>query len=99
MKKVATAEVHYIVADVGVCFRGSLGFISHCQQSKAGCQALITEFKKRENKLHVLVNNSGTSWGAPFLDFPEEKGWDNVFNVNVKSIFYSKNRRHVGVEP
>ncbi|KAJ7290170.1 hypothetical protein C8J57DRAFT_1492904 [Mycena rebaudengoi] len=73
LKKVATAEVHYIVADVG---------------SKAGCQALITEFKKRENKLHVLVNNSGTSWGAPFLDFPEEKGWDNVFNVNVKSIFY-----------
>ncbi|KAJ7290167.1 hypothetical protein C8J57DRAFT_337488 [Mycena rebaudengoi] len=73
MKKVAKAEVHYIVANVG---------------SKAGCQALIAEFKKRENKLHVLVNNSGITWGGPFLDFPEDKGWDNVFNVNVKSIFY-----------
>ncbi|KAJ7450899.1 hypothetical protein FB451DRAFT_1410212 [Mycena latifolia] len=73
MKKVATAEVHYIVANVG---------------SKAGCDALIAEFKKRESKLHVLVNNSGITWGGPFLDFPEEKGWDNVFNVNVKSIFY-----------
>ena len=36
------------------------------------------------------MNNSGITWGGPFLDFPEEKGWDNVFNVNVKSIFYSK---------
>ena len=65
--------------------------ISNCLslvKSKAGCDALIAEFRKRENKLHVLINNSGISWGAPFKDFPEERGWDNVFNVNVKSIFY-----------
>ncbi|KAJ7041975.1 hypothetical protein C8F04DRAFT_112718 [Mycena alexandri] len=73
IKKVATASVHYIVANVS---------------SKAGCDALIAEFKKRENNLHVLVNNSGITWGGPFNDFPEEKGWDNIFNVNVKSIFY-----------
>ncbi|KAJ7700761.1 hypothetical protein B0H17DRAFT_1046509 [Mycena rosella] len=66
-------KAHYLVANVG---------------SKAGCDALIAEFKKRESKLHVLVNNSGISWGAPFHDVPEEKGWDNVFAVNVKSIFY-----------
>ncbi|KAF9557761.1 NAD(P)-binding protein [Agrocybe pediades] len=74
INKVATGpKADYIVANVG---------------SKAGCNALIAEFRKRENKLHVLVNNSGITWGGPFLDFPEEKGWDNVFNVNVKSIFY-----------
>ncbi|KAK7438466.1 hypothetical protein VKT23_018080 [Stygiomarasmius scandens] len=73
IRQKATAPVDYIVANVG---------------SKAGCDALIAEFKKRENKLHILVNNSGISWGGPFDDFPEEKGWDNVFNVNVKSIFY-----------
>ncbi|KAJ6606101.1 hypothetical protein DFH09DRAFT_1269181 [Mycena vulgaris] len=73
IKKVATSGVHYIVANVA---------------SKAGCEALISEFKKRETKLHVLVNNSGITWGGPFLDYPEEKGWDNVFNVNVKSVFY-----------
>ncbi|KAF8237090.1 NAD(P)-binding protein [Tricholoma matsutake] len=74
LNKSAIQKVQYIVANVG---------------SKAGCDALITEFKKRENKLHVLVNNSGITWGGPFIDFPEEKGWDNVFDVNVKSIFYS----------
>ncbi|KAJ7491006.1 hypothetical protein FB451DRAFT_1514315 [Mycena latifolia] len=73
MNKVATAGVHYIVANVG---------------SKAGCDALIAEFKRRETKLHVLVNNSGITWGGPFNDYPEEKGWDNVFHVNVKSVFY-----------
>ncbi|KAF8638880.1 hypothetical protein AX17_001934 [Amanita inopinata Kibby_2008] len=69
----ATIPVNYIVANIS---------------SKAGCDALVNEFKKREDKLHVLVNNSGITWGGQFEDFPEEKGWDNVFNVNVKSIFY-----------
>ncbi|KAH8824432.1 hypothetical protein DL96DRAFT_208182 [Flagelloscypha sp. PMI_526] len=73
INKNAAIKAQYIVANVG---------------SKAGCDALCNEFKKRETKLHILVNNSGITWGAPYDDFPEEKGWDNVFNVNVKSIFY-----------
>ncbi|KIK51398.1 hypothetical protein GYMLUDRAFT_50554 [Collybiopsis luxurians FD-317 M1] len=67
---------------------GSVSYIVGNVGSKAGCDALIAEFKKRESKLHVLVNNSGITWGGPYEDFPEEKGWDNIFNVNVKSIFY-----------
>ncbi|KAF9265913.1 NAD(P)-binding protein [Marasmius fiardii PR-910] len=73
ISKDATGSVHYIVGNVS---------------SKAGCDDIVNQFKKRESKLHVLVNNSGISWGGPYDDFPEEKGWDNVFNVNVKSIFY-----------
>jgi len=72
LNRSATIPVQCIVADIS---------------SKAGCDALIHEFKTRENKLHVLVNNSGITWGGPYDNFPE-KGWDNVFNVNVKSIFY-----------
>ena len=37
--------------------------------------------------LHVLVNNSGASWGEP-LDKFSEKGWDRVFDLNVKSLFF-----------
>lgn len=77
------------VADINKVASGpKADFIAANVGSRAGCEALIAEFRKRENKLHVLVNNSGITWGGPFLDFPEEKGWDNVFNVNVKSIFY-----------
>ena len=36
----------------------------------------------------MLVNNSGLTWGGPLTDFPEEKGWDRVFDLNVKSQFY-----------
>lgn len=30
------------------------------------CKRMVEELKKRESKLHVLVNNSGSNWGAPF---------------------------------
>jgi len=56
--------------------------------TKAGCDALCAEIKKRESKLHILVNNSGVSWGAPWGDFPERGGWDRVMALNVKSLFY-----------
>lgn len=37
-------------------------------------------------QIHILINNSGTSWGADVLEMPEEK-WDLVFDVNVKGTF------------
>lgn len=56
--------------------------------SKAGCDALAAEIAKRESRLDILVNNSGLTWGGPRDNFPEEKGWDKVFHLNVKSQFY-----------
>jgi NAD(P)-dependent dehydrogenase (short-subunit alcohol dehydrogenase family) len=58
-------------------------------QSKAGCDHLVNEIKKRESKIHILVNNSGATWGAPWNNFPES-GWDKVLALNVKSLFYSE---------
>ncbi|KAL1727737.1 hypothetical protein EV714DRAFT_275303 [Schizophyllum commune] len=81
-------QLQEAVKDLKATAKGSVDYIVANVSSKSGCDALIAEFKKREKKLHVLVNNSGVTWGAPFDDFPEEKGWDNIFNVNVKSIFY-----------
>ncbi|KAJ9480284.1 Short chain dehydrogenase/reductase [Pseudozyma hubeiensis] len=56
--------------------------------SKAGCDALADQVKKAESRLDILVNNSGLTWGAPMVDFPEDKGWNKVFDLNVKSQFY-----------
>src|SRR5215467_11651413 len=44
----------------------------------AGCKGLAEAIAKREKKLDILVNNSGTPWSAPFASFPES-GWDKVF--------------------
>ena len=44
-------------------------------KDKKGCDALIAEVKKRTDRLTVLLNNSGITWGAPYDDFPES-GWE-----------------------
>ena len=56
--------------------------------TKAGCDALAAQIKERESSLDILVNNAGITWGAPLDDFPEAKGWDKTFALNVKSQFY-----------
>lgn len=38
-------------------------------------------------ELDVLINNAGATWGAPIDEFPES-GWDKVFDLNVKSVFF-----------
>ncbi len=37
--------------------------------------------------LDVLVNNAGATWGAELDEFPEA-GWDKVFDLNVKALFF-----------
>jgi NAD(P)-dependent dehydrogenase (short-subunit alcohol dehydrogenase family) len=51
------------------------------------CRRLIDELGERFDKLDVLVNNAGASWGAAFSEFPES-GWDRVMDTNVKGPFF-----------
>src|SRR5262249_13213325 len=52
-----------------------------------GRAQLVDEIKKREPKLHILVNNAGAAWGSPIADFPEA-GFDKVMDTNVKAVFF-----------
>ena len=47
-------------------------------------------------RLDVLVNNAGVIWGAPTLEYPM-KGWDRVFDVNVRGLWQLSQRvaRHM----
>jgi NAD(P)-dependent dehydrogenase (short-subunit alcohol dehydrogenase family) len=72
-------KCEYIVADL---------------KDKAGCDGLVNELKRRTDRLTVLVNNTGATWGASYYDFPEA-GWDKLMALNVKSVFYMT----VGLEP
>jgi NAD(P)-dependent dehydrogenase (short-subunit alcohol dehydrogenase family) len=53
----------------------------------AGVEGLAAALAARVDKLDVLVNNAGASWGAPIDEFPES-GWDKVMDLNVKSVFF-----------
>jgi NAD(P)-dependent dehydrogenase (short-subunit alcohol dehydrogenase family) len=52
-----------------------------------GRQKLVSELQDREEKLDVLINNAGAIWAAPLAEYPES-GWDKVFNLNVKGLFF-----------
>lgn len=55
--------------------------------SVEGCQALAAELKDREDRLNVLVNNAGNIWVERLEKYPEF-GWDKVYDLNVKGVFY-----------
>ena len=48
--------------------------------------ALAHQIKRSEQRLDVLVNNAGRTWGAPLESFPD-KAWAGVMAVNVQSPF------------
>ncbi|KAL9088022.1 MAG: hypothetical protein Q9165_006363 [Trypethelium subeluteriae] len=53
---------------------------------EADVKKLAEEFGKRESKLHVLVNNSGSNWGAPYDEYPES-AWTRVLTLNLQRVF------------
>lgn len=55
--------------------------------SEAGCRYLADEITKREEKLHILVNNAGANWNVP-LDQWTDEAWDKVMDLNLKAIFH-----------
>ncbi len=59
---------------------------------------LVDRVLEHTERIDILVNNSGMVWAAPTLEYPRE-GWDRVFNVNVRALFFLSQRvaRHMTV--
>lgn len=55
--------------------------------TEVGCTELAGDIAEREQKLDILVNNSGASWVAPLDAYPEA-AWDKVFQLNLKAPFF-----------
>lgn len=79
------------------CISSQLTFIPHKGPGTAhaipadfyklsDCEALANELKARETKLHILVNNSGSNWGAPYDEFPDT-AWTRVLTLNLQRVF------------
>lgn len=50
------------------------------------CKRLVEELSKREKKLHVLVNNSGSNWGESYDGYPDH-AWTRVLTLNLHRVF------------
>lgn len=51
-----------------------------------GVRTLVEAVGSHTDRLDVLVNNAGATWGAPLEEYPEE-AFDKLFNINVKGAF------------
>jgi len=67
----AYGEVHAVQCDLGTA---------------EGIATLVDTLNEREDKLHVLINNAGKSWGAPLAQYPDA-AWSNLMALNVHAPF------------
>jgi NAD(P)-dependent dehydrogenase (short-subunit alcohol dehydrogenase family) len=82
-KTQACAELATELSNVGECIA-----LPADLSTEPGCRALATALAEREPHLHVLVNNAGNTWGAPFEEF-DDAAWDRVLSLNVKGVFHT----------
>ncbi len=66
--------------------RGRCEAICSNLSSAEAATALATDVKARRQRLHVLINNAGRTWGAPLESFPDS-AWSSVMTVNVQAPF------------
>ncbi len=52
-----------------------------------GARELGQAVSSQVDKLPILVNNAGATWGAPLEEFPAS-GWDRVLHTNVEGVFH-----------
>ena len=82
------SECEKVAADLSAKGPGKCFALAEDLATLAGIASFARRLKAAgEDKVHVLINNSGISWGQPMMEF-QEKGWDQVFALNVKSVFY-----------
>jgi len=60
-------------------FAGDIG-------TEEGVVALVGAVRSRTDRLHILVNNAGVTWGADYAGFPHA-AWSKVMSVNVAGLF------------
>jgi NAD(P)-dependent dehydrogenase (short-subunit alcohol dehydrogenase family) len=81
------ADCEKVAAELTAPGAGNADGFAGDVSSEAGVLALVEEVRKRTDRLHILVNNAGTSWGAPLAEFPYQ-AWARVLNVNVTGLFH-----------
>lgn len=91
----AGAKVYVCSRKLGDCEKAAaeLSQLGACTALEAnlgsveGCRAFAEELGRHEHHVDVLVNNAGNIWVEALADY-SESGWDKVFDLNVKGVFF-----------
>ena len=88
----AGAEVMIASRDVAACdvvadeLGASCTAVPADLSTPEGVEALAGAVGDWSDRLDVLVNNAGATWGAPLGAYPAE-GFDKVMDLNVRAVF------------
>ncbi|SCF45462.1 NAD(P)-dependent dehydrogenase, short-chain alcohol dehydrogenase family [Micromonospora matsumotoense] len=88
----ATVIISSRKADVCAAVAKELSAEGRCEaipadlSDDAGAEALAAAVRERYDRLDVLVNNAGATWGAPLESYPGA-AFDKLWAVNVKAVF------------
>jgi len=90
----AGAQIYLVSRDAAACEEAAATLRSEGRvvplgrdlSTPEGCAAFCAELSSREDRLHILVNNAGATWGAPLSDYPVS-AWDKVLDLNLRSPF------------
>ena len=77
-------ELNRLASDEGS--GGSVTGFAGDVSTQDGIEALVGEVKSRTDRLNILFNNAGATWGAPLEEFPYD-AWAKVLGVNVAGLF------------
>jgi NAD(P)-dependent dehydrogenase (short-subunit alcohol dehydrogenase family) len=72
--------------------KGKRGFDVHAEAADLGKLEDCERIARRAGEyfggeIDVLINNAGATWGGELDEYPES-GWDKVFDLNVKAVFF-----------
>ncbi len=74
----ATAEL----AAEGITAQGFPADIARADAAEPLAAAILAKF----SRIDILINNAGTTWGAPAQDYPLA-GWQKIMDLNVTGLF------------
>ncbi|KAF2475416.1 NAD(P)-binding protein [Lindgomyces ingoldianus] len=66
--------------------KGKADFISADFYKEEDVKRLAEELGRREKKLDILVNNSGSNWGESYATYPSA-AWSRVLTLNLQRVF------------
>lgn len=67
---------------------GSCTGIASDLSTEQGAQALAEAVGADHERVDVLVNNAGATWGVP-IEQHDAASWDRVLNLNVQGVFHT----------
>ena len=67
---------------------GSCSGLSADLSTEEGARVFAEAVTADHDRVHVLVNNAGATWGAPLAEH-DTASWDRVLNLNVQGVFHT----------